>query len=101
MRVSNENIKTLPISDKEQSLLQALLDDLEEINKKEERPAIYIDWQDYHNEWSPERTDPCPDYYGYYTLRWSHDNSEMIGMEVTIYGLDMALCTLYNYVIYD
>lgn len=87
---------------KEQRLLAALLNDLEEINSSEVSSFIsktlYIDWQDYHNEYSPERVDPCPDFYGYYTLRDSF-NDKVIGIEMTINDLDMVLCTLCEYVV--
>lgn len=89
---------------KEQRLLAALLNDLEEINSSEvsffKNKILYINWQTYHNEYSPERVDPCPDYYGYYTLRDSF-NDKVIGIEMTIEDLDMVLCTLYGYIVDD
>lgn len=99
MRVTYENIKTLPINDREKRLLKALLLDVEDINKMNLKPPIYVNWQDYHNEYSPEWTDPCPDYYGYYTLKNDTLEGEIIGVEMTIDMLDDVLCTLSNYVI--
>lgn len=99
MRVTYENIKTLPINDREKRLLKALLLDVDDINKMNLKPPIYVDWQDYHNEYSPEWTDPCPDYYGYYTLKSDTLEGEIIGVEMTIDMLDDVLCTLSNYVI--
>jgi hypothetical protein len=99
MRVTYENIKTLPINDKEKGLLRAILLDVDDINKMNIKPPIYIDWQDFHNEYSPEWTDPCPDYYGCYTLKSEALEGEIIGIEMTIDMLDDALCTLSNYVI--
>ena len=99
MRVTYENIKTLPINDKEKGLLKALLLDIDDINKINFKSPIYIDWQDFHNEWSPERTDPCPDYYGYYTLKSEALEGEIIGVEMTLGMLDDTLCALSNYVI--
>ena len=81
----------------EQRLLAALLNDVEEINNNSTK-SLYIDWQDYHNEYSPERIEPCPDFYGYYTLRNNFSN-EKIGVEMTIGDLDMVLCTLYEYIV--
>lgn len=95
MKVTNETIYKLP--EKEQDLVKALLIDIKEINDIKVKPEIYLDWIDQHTEWSPERTDPCPDYYGYYTLR-SKITKEMIGIEMTIEDLDMVLCALYNYI---
>ena len=99
MRVTYENIKTLPINDKEKGLLRALLLDIDDINKMDIKPPIYIDWQDFHNEYSPEWTDPCPDYYGCYTLKSEALEGEIIGIEMTIDMLDDTLCALSNYVI--
>jgi hypothetical protein len=99
MRVTYENIKTLPISDTAKRLLKALLLDIDDINKMNLKPPIYIDWQDFHNEYSPERTDPCPDYYGYYTLKSEVLEGEIIGIEMTLDMLDDTLCALSNYVI--
>jgi len=81
----------------EQRLLAALLNDVEEINNNSTK-SLYIDWQDYHNEYSPEWVEPCPDFYGYYTLRNNFGN-EKIGVEMTIGDLDMVLCTLYEYIV--
>ena len=81
----------------EQRLLAALLNDVEEINNNSTK-SLYIDWQDYHNEYSSEWVEPCPDFYGYYTLR-NNFNNEKIGVEMTIGDLDMVLCTLYEYIV--
>lgn len=95
MRIIDDNINYIP--EKERSLIKALLIDLSEINSFSNK-QLYIDWQDYHNEYSPERVDPCPDYYGYYTLR-DKNNNNMIGIEMDIDTLDTVLCTLFNYIV--
>lgn len=95
MKIDFNNYKNVP--EKERNLIFALLFDIEDINKLSKK-QIYIDWQDFHNEYSPERTDPCPDYYGYYTIRDEYLPNEIIGVEMTIDDLDLALCTLYNFV---
>lgn len=95
---TTKEVNQLPISDYDKKLLSALLVDVGEINHLCEDVNIYIDWQDYHNEYSPERTDPCPDYYGYYTIRCTKHPSEIIGVEMTINDLDVVLCTLCNFV---
>ena len=69
--------------------------DIEAINLYPSKPSIFIDWQDYHNEYSPERTDPCPDYYGYYRLKTN--NGDLIGLEMNVDTLDDCLCVLYDY----
>lgn len=98
MRVTYENINALPILASEKGLLRALLLDVQEINEKSSKPPIYIDWQDYHNEYSPERTDPCPDYYGYYTLRSDALIGDSIGSCMSIDELNDALYILCDYV---
>ena len=95
MRLTEANFREI-IPIEQQLLFDALLDDLDEINEYTE-DILYIDWQDYHNEYSPERTEPCPDYYGYYTLRFEHKPNARIGDVMTIDQLDSALCLLYSY----
>lgn len=94
MKITKENYKIVPES--EHQILKALLDNLDVINTSRLYSSnLYIDWQHYHNEWSPERTDPCPDYYGYYRL-YFEDSDYFIGGEMSLDELDSALCLLYN-----
>lgn len=95
MKITKENYKDF-VPDKEQPLILALFEDLDNINNYTE-DNLYIDWQDYHNEYSCERTDPCPDFYGCYTIRFERQTYETIGGEMTINDLDNALCVLYDY----
>ena len=99
MIITEENINKLP--EKEQGLVKALLIDIDEINyhKPLLSSNIYIEWIDEHTEWSPERTDPCPDYYGMYRIIESRGKT--LGVEMTLDDLDMALCLLHNYLICD
>ena len=100
MKITEESIKSLPISDHKKGLLNALLQDLEEINHNLplHSPNLELEWIDEHTEYSPERTDPCPDYYGMYRI-WRGNN--FIGVEMDLDTLDSALCLLYNFVIED
>ena len=100
MIVIENKIDTLPISDYEKGLLSALLQDLEEINHNLplHSPNLELEWIDTHTEYSPERVDPCPDYYGMYRV-WRGD--DYIGVEMDLDTLDSALCLLYNFVIED
>ena len=94
MKITLDNLYKIP--EKERHIVRNLKCDVDEINYKDKSKApIYIDWQDYHDEYSPERTDPCPDYYGYYTIKRNGDN---LGIEMTLDDLDMSLCLLYSYV---
>ena len=98
MRITESNIENIPI--KERALVRALLNDLAEINHNLplHSPNLELEWIDTHTEYSPERTDPCPDYYGMYRV-WRGD--DYIGVEMDLDTLDFALCLLYNFVIKD
>lgn len=91
-----KDINALPISERERSLLKALLIDVGEINRLCGNANIYIDWQDFHNDYSPERTDPCPDYYGMYQIRRGYNDT--IGDFMTIDDLDFVLCALCDFI---
>ena len=93
MIVTENNIKDIPISDKDKSLLNALLQDLEEINHNLPLHTydICIDWIDKHTEYSPERVDPCPDYYSMYRL-WQ--GNKTLGIEMDLEVLDYVLAVL-------
>ena len=99
MKVTRENLKYV---ENNQSLLESLLIDLEELNqlledKDEAYRKLYIDYQDYHNEYSSERTDPCPDYYGLFSLRFEKNPYETVGDMMTLEELDTILCVLVNF----
>ena len=96
MRVTKNNIDKLP--KEERALVKSLLDDLEEINHNLPlfTSDLELEWIDTHTEYSPERTDPCPDFYGMYRVK---QGTETLGVEMTLDDLDMALCLLYNYLV--
>lgn len=96
MKITNENYKEL-IPENEQKLICMLLDDLNVINEMGNK-ELYIDIQKYHNEYSPERVDPCPDYYNFYTLRFANNENETVGDFMRIEDLDNALLILSNYI---
>ena len=62
-----------------------LIDD----NKSDKQ--IFIDYENKHTEYSPERTDPCPDYYGMYRL-WQ--GNKTLGIEMDLEVLDYVLAVL-------
>lgn len=98
MKITLDNYK-----ETKQTFIKYLLEDVEEINKvlennNQEHKKIYIDMQDFHNEYSCERTDPCPDYYGMYTIRFISKDYETIGDPMTIEELDNAIFILHNFV---
>ena len=100
MKVTKENFKDI---ENNQGLLESLLIDLEELNqlledKDEAYRKLYIDYQNYHNEYSPERTDPCPDYYGLFSLRFEKYPYETVGDMMTLEELDNALFILINFI---
>ena len=98
MIITKSTLDKLP--KKDQNLIAALLIDLEEINHNLSlrSPNIQLDWIDKHTEYSPERVDPCPDYYGMYRVI---QGNKVLGVEMDIDTLDTALCLLYNFVIDD
>lgn len=82
-----------------QRLLEGLLSDLEMFNRLcTKNGGLYISYEDIHTEYSPERTEPCPDYYGYFTLRWENEPSKKVGDYMTLEELDGVLCALCDFV---
>ena len=84
-------------------LMHALLIDLEELNNELEKQnqsnkKLFIDFIDKHTIYSPERVDPCPDYYGMYRLVFEKNPCETVGTEMNIKELDDALCILINFI---
>ncbi len=103
MKITKENINELNILNVDKCLLNALLLDIDEFNNELDKQnlsnkKLYIDYQDYHNEYSPERCDPCPDYFGYYFLRFENNPNETCGVEMLLDDLDKTLCVLINFI---
>lgn len=96
MKLTNENLYILP--EKEQSLAQALLMDIDELNqilsKNVQDRVAYLDWQDYHDSYSPERTDPCPDFYGCYCIMI---NDKQVGDKLKIQDIDYSIYEIISY----
>lgn len=92
MKVTFSNYSQLVNDQQSKKYLNALLHDVAEITLNGNHLEIH--YQDWHDEYSPERTDPCPDYYGMYRLRWS-DQNENITDPMTLIELDDHICTLY------
>lgn len=57
--------------------------------------CLSLYYQDWHDEYSPERTDPCPDYYGTYSLL--NKLGDKIGDHMTVDELDTVLFTLIEF----
>ena len=108
MKVTKENIKDINFIadyfnlDMGKSVLSGLLIDLLELNTELENNGdkhrqLYIDFIDSHTEYSPERKDPCPDNYGYFTLRFEKNPYETVGGILSLNELDSVLCALINF----
>lgn len=123
MIVTKENIDKIEISEKDKKLLLSLLEDVDEFNEligypedndnefiiMERLPRIWISWQDYHDECSPESLE-SPDYYGCFRICISpvdviekkyqekvDVNFISISSELTLNELDTNLCSLVGY----
>ena len=102
MKITLDNYKDI-IPEKDQIMIYGLLLDLFELNTEleciqEPYRKLYIDYITEHTEYSPERTDPCPDFYGMYRLVFEKNPYESVGNEMTIDELDSAMCILINFV---
>lgn len=95
MKLTKDNYSTI-IPIQEQLLFSVILDSLKYINEYINDNQMFIDWQDYHDEYSEERTDPCIDFYGSYTIRYEHNPQNVIGSRMTIEELDNILSFLYE-----
>lgn len=91
MILNYDNLNLIP--EKDISLVKSLLDIKNKYNNTQYSFDIYF--QDYHDEYSPERTDPCPDYYGCYRLI---KNNDFVGLEMTLEELDNAICILSDFI---
>lgn len=102
MKLTKDNYKEY-VPEKDQNLFESLLIDLQELNQilednDEKYRQLYIDIETEHTEYSAERVEPCPDYFGMYTLRFELNPYETVGTEMTIHELDSAMCILCNFI---
>ena len=97
MLLNNSNCITIKdISDNDVLLLKSLLFDLNQINQTGKFPELGIEYIEEHTDYSPERVDPCPDNYGYFSIIY---NDEQLGDCMDINVLDNILFILYEFVI--
>lgn len=104
MRITRENVDKIPLEEKDRRLLTSNISDINELNEMTGKD-FFLDWQDFHDEYSPERTDPCPDYYAYFSIREDSYYSTIGEMYSTVKELDNAILVLtdafstmgYNY----
>ena len=82
-------------NDTSNGLLKCLLDDLEIINSQH-NTNIELHQVEEHTEYSPERVDPCPDYYGMYYL-YIPETKETIGDYMYIDDLNEIMCALSEF----
>jgi len=87
-------------------LLESLLDEVDNINemikemqgKRAYMSLISIALENEHTEYSPERTDPCPDYYGFFYII---KDGIPVGDAMSIDQLDESLSLLDDFVEID
>ena len=77
---------------------EVLKKDLDIINQTGIFSPITLERQDYHDEYSPERTDPCPDFFGQYSLMCNGDriNYEPLPLDT----IDEIICCIFNLIKY-
>lgn len=95
MRITKENVDKIPLEEKDRRLLIPNISDINELSSMTGKD-FYLDWQDFHDEYSPERTDPCPDYYGYFSIREGSYYSTIGEMYSTVKELDNAILVLMD-----
>ena len=104
--ISKENIKNIEYfagsketNEYNRSLLISLINDLHNINclLKDKNICLSIIYEDQHTTYSPERVDPCPDFYGCFSIVNTYNN-ERIGDVMTLYELDNTLYLLYDFI---
>lgn len=84
-------------------LLLSLVKEARDINSiltnfpGQDMKTISIYWENEHTEYSPERTDPCPDNYGFFYIMMNGVN-HTIGEAMSIDQLDESLSLLYDFV---
>lgn len=96
MKLTEQNYKEY-LSDKYNGLMLSLFEDLKFINDKlKNNKEIYIDYQDYHDEYSPENLE-AHDNFGCLRLIIT-DGSEIDSIcgEMTVEEIDFALCIIYS-----
>ena len=83
---------------RQHELLDSLVNDIIMLNVmlKPMNVQIYIGYQDQHTDYSPERTDPCPDYYGMFYI--GVEDYGTIGSEMTLDELDSSLMLLGEFI---
>lgn len=102
MKLTLDNYKKI-VNKNDIGLIESFLIDVQDINnllkdQNQQYKEIYIDFETEHTEYSPERTEPCPDYYGMYTLRFEKNPYETIGDYMTTNELDNAIFVLTNFI---
>lgn len=98
MKLTLNNYKEF-VPEKDQELMYNLLIDVNELNDLLDKQGqyyrkLYIDIETHHTEYSPERVDPCPDFYGCYRLHPISDPYNSVGDIMDIDTLDNTLCAL-------
>jgi len=99
MKIDFDNYREI-LPKKDWNLIEALLIDLVNINTileehDKEDKILSIFWQEWHDEYSPERTDPCPDYYGCYQIG---QDADFIGDKMTLEELENSIFVLSNFI---
>lgn len=74
-------------------LVKSLLLDVDEYSDCVFPCKLELHINEYHTNYSAERTDPCPDYYGMFYIKWEFSD-DIINDYFTLNELDDHMCTL-------
>lgn len=98
MTITTDNYKNI-VPEKDQNIIYSLLLDILELNNSREGLNLYLDIQDYHNEYSDERIEPCPDYYGTYSINFLAEEGSYNSLvyELSAEELDVAVWSIYKF----
>lgn len=95
MKLTSSNIDKLreALPDKDVALVKAIMQDIAEYNADVFPIDLELHFQDYHDEYSSERTDPCPDFYNTFSINWA-GSYDTIASGMDVNALDETMCAI-------
>lgn len=99
MKLTTDNIDEVKkqftiYNDVDYAKLHAILQDIEQYNEQRIFPYnLEAHIVEHHTQYSCERTDPCPDYYGTIYIKWENCGDHIMD-DMNISGLDDVMCAI-------